>query len=270
MTEITESHLRCGSTDIGQVPWTRGDMIAAVPCFKELYAQRPIKKNHGGMRASHAFLTWFYLRELKPTLIVESGVWRGQGTWLIEQACPDADVLCLDPTFSQLIYKSQRAEYSTTDFSLTNMSAADPEATLCFFDDHQNALTRLQQMRWKGLRWAIFDDNYPPSDGNCYSLKQALSGSGFDMPKRDVKAGDFKDMVRAAADTLVRSVPANATHASELRQRLRTYYEGPPLLQPQVTSDCPTKPPLLEANHDSDLGLEADPYIFMCLVELAS
>ena len=57
--------------------------------FLEIYSERPIKNNHGGVLAPHAFGLWFMARELAPDIIIESGVWRGMTTWLLEKACPE-------------------------------------------------------------------------------------------------------------------------------------------------------------------------------------
>lgn len=79
------------------------------------------------------------LSRLSPDLIVESGVWKGQGTWLIEQACPQADLICIDLNLSRVEYKSKRAEYFDVDFDLIDFSGRDKTNAICFFDDHQNA-----------------------------------------------------------------------------------------------------------------------------------
>jgi len=41
------------------------------------------------------FASWFMARQLDPEVIIESGVWRGQGTWLLEQACPRAQIISM-------------------------------------------------------------------------------------------------------------------------------------------------------------------------------
>jgi hypothetical protein len=65
---------------IGTPNWTREEMIASLDEFVTLYQERPIQDNTGGMKAPHLFAVWFMMRKLAPELIVESGVWKGQGT----------------------------------------------------------------------------------------------------------------------------------------------------------------------------------------------
>ena len=102
--------------EIGSPPWTYEEMRESYYEFKSIYAARPIEDNIGGMKAPHAFGAWFMLKKLQPNLIIESGVWKGQGTWLIEQACPKSEIICLDVSFKNLIFRSEKAEYIEKDF----------------------------------------------------------------------------------------------------------------------------------------------------------
>ncbi len=66
------------------------------------------------------------------------------------------------------------------DFSLFDWSAyLNIGKTLCFFDDHLNAYTKLQQMKWRGLRHVVFEDNYPIKQRDCYLLKKVFAETGF-------------------------------------------------------------------------------------------
>ena len=64
--------------------------------FYTLYQSMPFSENTYGMQSSHLFLFWIALKQIKPKTIIESGVYKGLGTWWIEQACPDADIYCID------------------------------------------------------------------------------------------------------------------------------------------------------------------------------
>src|SRR5262249_40062710 len=150
----------------------------AVAEFSALYAKRPIPQNIGGMRFNHSFATWFILKTLNPKTVIESGVWQGHSTWLIEQACPGAKLYCLDPNFSQLVYRSPSATYIGTDFADCDWQDVDRVSALCFFDDHQNAYARLKDLRWAGFTRAIFEDNFPCGEGDCYTLRHMLNGFG--------------------------------------------------------------------------------------------
>ncbi len=134
--------------------------------FKQLYTHRPIKQNVGGMKAVAMFWVWFVTKYLQPGLIIESGVWHGQSTWLLEQAAPHAQIICIEPALERIRYRSKKAFYTREDFSTLQLPAYNPAHTLCFFDDHQNAFFRIQQVHKKGLIHCIFDDNYPVGFGS--------------------------------------------------------------------------------------------------------
>ena len=125
------------------------------------------------------FAVWFMVKQLSPDLIVESGIWKGQSTWLLEKACPDAKLVSIDLNLGRRQYISDHAIYSDKDFSEHDWSDVT-DRSLVFFDDHQNAYKRLQQCKWFGFKHIIFEDNYPVKQGDCYSLKKAFSNAGFE------------------------------------------------------------------------------------------
>lgn len=50
----------------------------------------PIHQDTGGGGFSAALLLWSISRALQPSVIIESGVFRGFTTWVFRQACPHA------------------------------------------------------------------------------------------------------------------------------------------------------------------------------------
>ena len=169
------------------------------------------------MLSTHLFWTWYVVRKLKPENIIESGVFKGQGTWLFKQACPEAKIFSVDPVLEQREYIDDTAVYFTEDFSMINWTEyLDPKDTLVFFDDHQNAYMRLQQMKWMGFIHAMFEDNYPVKQGDCYSLKKIFAESGF----------AYKGNIMTAP---------NAVHADYVRSNIETYTTLPPLCKLEKT-----------------------------------
>ena len=153
------------------------DFLNQLKEFTELYTERPFKVNSNGMRFNHSFAIFSMLKILKPDLVVESGVDKGHSTWLIENSS-DAKIICIDPKPYNIIYKSKRADYFEEDFSGIDWTKYDKKNSLCIFDDHQNAYSRLLEMKWWGFKEAIFEDNFPIDEGDSYSLKQAIAGTG--------------------------------------------------------------------------------------------
>ena len=146
--------------------------------FREIYKERPIKNNDGGMKSTHMFYCWLTAKLLSPELIVESGTYKGASAWLFKTACPKSKVLSFDPCPEYRTYTTKGVEYYDYDFSRHNWINL-PSNSLIFFDDHQNAYTRLQQCKWFGFQNVIFEDNYPVKQGDCYSIKKIKSGKGF-------------------------------------------------------------------------------------------
>jgi hypothetical protein len=157
---------------------TNEKLVNHIDDFLSIYPNKPISDNSGGMGLNHCFALYSILRELKPEVVVESGVWKGQSTWIIEQAVPMAEIYCLDPNPGVPQYTSERAKYYTGDFAGIDWSGANVENALCFFDDHQNAYSRLMEMKWWGFKRAIFEDNFPIGEGDCYTIKHVDSGIG--------------------------------------------------------------------------------------------
>ena len=148
----------------------RDALLDALRDFARIMKRRPFD-NEQGLRGVSAFALYWFVRRTTPSVVFESGVWRGFSTWLIEQAAPAAEIHCFDPLFliEHLIprrkmgktYRSPRARYSTQDFSCAPIRelVAGRAGALAFFDDHQNKVPRLLQCKAAGIRHVVFDDN---------------------------------------------------------------------------------------------------------------
>jgi len=154
-------------SEVGTVPWTRDETVSALDAFLPLFECRPIADNQGGMRSVGLFNVWFLITRLRPKAVLESGIWKGQSTWLIERAVPEAQILSIDINLSLRVYVSQRASYTQTDFLALDLHGLGwpREGGLAFFDDHQDVLPRLRKCRDLGIRDIILDDNYPEYGG---------------------------------------------------------------------------------------------------------
>ncbi len=280
-------------TTIGKTPWSREDIVAAIPEFENLYNARPIKDNEGGMKAPHMFATWYMARKLSPELVVESGIWKGQSTWLLEQACPDARLISIDLNLSNREYISKDVTYFDKDFSELDWTDSPTEATLLFFDDHQNAYRRLQQCRWFGFRHMIFEDNYPRTQGDVYSLKKAFEEAGFEpllsasASKRYSHLGRIRRMLGRLLISPASLMPQysrvriapNTYDSTTLRRNLEAYSEFPPVYKRDATrwgdkwdeEVYPTPDPLLEQEKNDRHPIfwkEALDYTWICYARL--
>ncbi len=203
--------------------------------FMPVYQKRPIADNRGGMTFVHLFWAWWTVKKLKPKNIIESGVYKGQGTWVFRQALPDVRIFSIDPDLDQREWIDEKAEYFTEDFSMINWSQRlDPEETLCFFDDHQNAYHRLMQMKWMGFKIAMFEDNYPARQGDCYSIKKILTGKGFKgCTQRSFSEKVLRKVMNKASSE--NEIKPNQCHSFYVHQNIKTYTTLPPLYKTELT-----------------------------------
>ncbi len=137
------------------------DLAAAVSEFFPLYEQRPVQNNIGGSLFNDSLCLYLTARLLVPTLIVESGTFRGHSAWLLRRACPEAEILSFDIDLSQLEHREPDVTYYEGDWTDFPLPAIAAELALIWFDDHINQAMRLYEAHNRGFRRALFDDNFP-------------------------------------------------------------------------------------------------------------
>lgn len=239
---------------IGNNPWDRDDMIFHLKEFLSIYENKPIVDNSGGQKAAQLFYSWYIVKKIKPSVIIESGVFKGQGTWAFEQASPTSKLICLDPFLERWGgYRSKSAQYLQKDFKEVNWSELeDKSSVLCFFDDHQNAFERIVQMKMLGFTLAMFEDNYPEGHGDCVSLKKI-----FEKPEKYQILPEF-------------------TAKEYLDKVIKTYHELPPICSLSKTrwntdwNSYHSNEPLLNETSEefSVFKNEMDQYTWINYVEL--
>ena len=162
----------------GKTDWDNNDILEELENFIQLYEKRPIKNNKGGMLFTQMFYFYFILRKINPELVIESGVYKGQSTWLIEKTLPNSEIIALDIDLNQREYISKKAFYSSKDFRFHNFSKI-PNSTLVFFDDHVNHVERIIESNFFNIKNIILEDNYSPGNGDFQTLKQIYNSSTF-------------------------------------------------------------------------------------------
>lgn len=167
LTGIAEDFLSINLKDF--LPFHR-DIKSEIEHFWQIYINRPFGHNQGGSGFHNAF--WIYLvsRTIRPSLIVESGVWKGQTTWLFEQACPDANIHGFDINLGNLEYKTGKIKYHEQDWSEYHCGDIEANRSLIFFDCHINHAKRILEAYERGFRHLLFDDNPPLHKLYAYGL----------------------------------------------------------------------------------------------------
>lgn len=276
---------------IGTPPWTKEALIDSLDEFVELYEKRPINYNEGGMRAGHMFALWSIARNLDPDIIVESGVFKGQSTWLLENACPNATLYSIDINLAFRVYISEKAQYSNLDFSEHNWASVPiTDRSLVFLDDHQNSYTRLQQCKWFGFKNVIYEDNYPSHQGDCYSIKKIFEHSGFVHPQLgtnipnemtvQVNTPSGPATIPVTINDTYKNVAPNEQQAALLKKNLEIYSEFPPVVKGDKTfwndtwdDKYATTEPLFATKEDVPEKYkvfvdDADMYCWLCYLRL--
>lgn len=231
--------------------------------FYQLYLQRPITDNTGGMKSAHMFNVWYILKKLQPKTIIESGVWMGQGTWFFEQACPDSMIISIDPNPNFRKYISPKVQYTTQDFlSIDWSNAIDTKDALAFFDDHQNSAYRTAHCKKHGFNHVIFEDNYPYNQGDCCSPKKILS-----QKKYVIDSGGVRNFYEA-----------NAEEYQILVESIDYYQELPPIFTDSMTrwgddwdENYETPDALLDKSKSNDYPIFYDErfdYTWICYLQM--
>ena len=277
--------------------WENKLILKYLDEFNEIYKKRPIKNNHGGMSFPHMFGLYFFLKKIKPSFVVESGIFKGQSTWLIENTLPNAKILSLDPNlnFRQYISKSQNVEYSSSDFVDQNFSEV-PNNSLVFFDDHQNFYERLLCAYSFGFKHIVADDNYPSLQGDTYSFKKIYSGSGLNdkrigikklikalllLTLNNIKKKLNKNLINTIQkyELSIQDIIKTKNHFQNIEKLIEIYFEFPPIFKKKFTRwgdnwdevNYPTPKPLLsdeQKEQYSDAYKDSGNYTWMCYLKL--
>jgi hypothetical protein len=129
--------------------------------FRQVYLDMPITRNVYGVNFASGLILFLMARNLNPSLIVESGVYKGQSTYFLASACPRATILAFDPNLRELAYRTPGVDYYEHDWMSSDVKC-DPIGTgMCFFDDHQSQAQRIIQAHKRGFRHLVFDDSWP-------------------------------------------------------------------------------------------------------------
>lgn len=149
------------------VPAPEPDALEALAGeFFEVYERRAVRDNEGGVKFADSFWLFAVTRLLNPKLIIESGTHRGHSSWLMRQACPDAEIHCFDVSFRNLVSRDPAIHYHEHDWMEHDwmdgpLADADAGRALCYFDDHISHAQRVREAHARGFRALMFDDDFP-------------------------------------------------------------------------------------------------------------
>ena len=159
------------------------EMESFLPEFIKIYKKRPIKNNVGGMGFNHSFGLYVILKKLKLKNIYESGIYKGHSTWLVENSLQNINVVSIDINLKlrEYISSNKNIQYYEGDVEELSFKDVDVQNTLVYFDDHTNVIERLKFLNSWGIKYAVFEDNYPVGKGDSYSVRKILNKSGQEI-----------------------------------------------------------------------------------------
>ncbi|MGE5147159.1 MAG: hypothetical protein ACM3N5_10440, partial [Candidatus Eiseniibacteriota bacterium] len=154
VAEVVAEFWRAAAPDIAPAA-----IAAAVDAFFALYPKRPIADNSGGSGFNDSLWLFTTARLLAPALLVESGVYKGQSSWLLRQAAPDAKLHAIDLDLAQRGWQDGAIAYHQGDWSELDLRAPAHGNALCFFDDHVSQARRIREAHARGFRTLLFGDD---------------------------------------------------------------------------------------------------------------
>lgn len=195
--------------------------------FLAVYKDRPDPVNLCGIRINHAMALFLAVKQLKPTLVVESGVNAGVSTYFIRKASASTRIFAVDPEEKPICDQGERwiddsdltTYYTGEKFvdimdmdwkGMQERNEIDTASTLLFLDDHLHAYNRFTQIMAHGIRHILIEDNYKSGEG-------ATPNDKISTPKQIFHHPHWKEK------------------ADWLWGRLATYSEFPPLVPPIVS-----------------------------------
>ena len=248
----------------------RSFLLDQLAPFAAVYAQRPGGSNRGGGGFFHYFALWSMIKFLQPVHVIESGCFKGIGSWFLRQAAGDGvNMTFISPQRPTLyvdrhvgtrhFFGEQFRDFSDFPWELM-LSPEIRGKTLIFFDDHQSGLRRSLEAARFGFSHVVFDDNYIPGAGDNFALKS------FNSPRSQtiMKWSDNFDRPTSKSWYSNRQ-PLNASDMVHLRRiyeaTVTLYYEFPPVWDgpnrfhfSSLNWGRNTKKPLLEATAASTLA----------------
>lgn len=141
-------------------PATRPTRVrTAIERFYREYLDSPFRVQVAGCRFNN--LLWLYLLSyaIRPTVIVDSGTYRGASAWALSLGSPDSPGYSFDIDLSRLKLRRPGVRYIQADWTTFDMRTCDTSRGLCYFDDHTDQIGRLIQAAGRGIPFVIFDDD---------------------------------------------------------------------------------------------------------------
>lgn len=134
-------------------------LLSDIEEYDRLFRNFHISSLNGGMGYNNGLMVFCFSRSVDCKYIIESGVWRGFTTYLLDAGSSDeAEIHCFDINLSKLEWKSKKAKYYECDLSEKKLDLPS-HGSLAFFDDHVSHFDRLNYCLRNNISHIILDDD---------------------------------------------------------------------------------------------------------------
>lgn len=142
-----------------KLPCEPQKILRSVLQYRALFVKKEISNLNGGMGFNNGLILFCVLREISPKSIVESGVWRGYTTYLMDRATNcRASIKCFDIDLSKVEYRGENIVHFERDVSeMPDGTLSDCDFAL--FDDHVSHYDRLLFSIENKIPYVVLDDD---------------------------------------------------------------------------------------------------------------
>jgi len=193
------------------------DSFTVVKAFYDSYLGSVYQAEDGGSRFNN--LLWLHLlaKATQPSVIIDSGTYRGASAWAFATALPRCPIYSFDIDLSRLAYRSPGVTYIQQDWATCGFEGCNLAGALAYFDDHVDQGLRLMQAAARGVTRMIFDDDFPVT-----SFARMAHG-GHALPKIEFALDEDLQAVPALTWTTrcgARSWPIDHAQLIDMRDRI--------------------------------------------------
>jgi len=141
------------------IEFDRVKLLKSIDRYDEIFRTVKIRDLKGGMGYNNGLIFYILISHFQPKKVLESGVWRGFSTFLLDDATlSDSKLFCFDINLGNRKVFSKKASYFESDLMLVDevdFSSID----FAFFDDHVSVYDRLQFSLENKIEIVIVDDD---------------------------------------------------------------------------------------------------------------
>ncbi len=141
------------------IRFEKQEILNSIKLYDGILKEKKISDLNGGMGFNNGLFLFILFSHFQPKEVIESGVWRGFTTYLIDKAISKGSkIYCFDINLTRTEFKSEKATYYERDLSLVD-DVDFSSVNFAFFDDHVSIYDRLQFCFRNKIEIVVVDDD---------------------------------------------------------------------------------------------------------------